>query len=163
DAKDVSSKHDMGGSIIPMFVEKSEANVYDFRDNHVPGSTDRDRAYWRDVGTLDSFYEANMDLISIHPIFNLYNYEWPIYTENRPRRPAKFVHGQEERLGRAIDSMVSQGAVISGSLVESSVVSPNVRVHSWAHVAGSVLFEGVDIGRHAVVRNAIIDKNVVVP
>src|SRR5262249_3900149 len=107
DAKDVSSKHDMGGSIIPMFVEKSEANVYDFRDNHVPGSTDRDRAYWRDVGTLDSFYEANMDLISIHPIFNLYNYEWPIYTENRPWPPAKFVHGQEERLGRAIDSMVS--------------------------------------------------------
>jgi glucose-1-phosphate adenylyltransferase len=163
DAKDPLSKHDMGGNIIPLFVDRGEAEVYDFRDNNVPGSTDRDRGYWRDVGTLDSFYEAHMDLISIHPIFNLYNYEWPIYTENRPWPPAKFVHGFQERLGRAIGSMVSPGAVISGSLVENSVVSPNVRVHSWAHVEGSVLMEGVDIGRHAVVRNAILDKNVIVP
>jgi glucose-1-phosphate adenylyltransferase len=163
DARDVSSKHDMGGSIVPMFVEKGEANVYDFRDNAVPGSTDRDRGYWRDVGTLDSYYEANMDLISIHPIFNLYNYDWPIYTENRPWPPAKFVHGSQERLGRAIGSMVSPGAVVSGSLVENSVISPNVRVHSWAHVEGSVLMEGVQVGQHAVVRNAIVDKNVVIP
>jgi glucose-1-phosphate adenylyltransferase len=163
DARDPSSKHDMGGSIIPMFVDRKDAGVYDFRDNHVPGSTDRDRGYWRDVGTLDSFYEAHMDLISIHPVFNLYNYDWPIYTENRPWPPAKFVHGFQQRLGRAIGSMVSPGAVISGSLVENSVVSPNVRVHSWAHVEGSVLMEGVDIGRHAVIRNAILDKNVVVP
>jgi len=162
DAHDPGSKHDMGGSIIPKFVEQGDAAVYDFRDNVVPGSTERDRGYWRDVGTLDSFYAANMDLISIHPIFNLYNYEWPIYTENRPWPPAKFVHGYQERLGRAIGSVVSPGAVISGSLVETSVVSPNVRVHSWAHVEGSVLFEGVDIGRHAVVRNAILDKNVTV-
>jgi len=163
DARDVSSKHDMGGSIIPMFVEKGEANVYDFRDNAVPGSTDRDRGYWRDVGTLDSYYDANMDLISILPVFNLYNYDWPIYTENRPWPPAKFVHGDQERLGRAIGSMVSPGAVISGSLVENSVISPNVRVHSWAHVEGSVLMEGVEVGQHAVVRNAIVDKNVVIP
>jgi glucose-1-phosphate adenylyltransferase len=163
DAQDASSKHDMGGNIIPALVERGEACVYDFRDNVVPGSTDRDRGYWRDVGTLDSFYEANMDLISIHPVFNLYNYEWPIYTENRPWPPAKFVHGNEERQGRAIGSMVSPGAVISGSLVEDCVVSPNVRVHSWAHVEGSVLMEGVDIGRHAVVRRAILDKNVIVP
>jgi glucose-1-phosphate adenylyltransferase len=163
DARDPSSKHDMGGSIIPMFVDRKDANVYDFRDNHVPGSTDRDRGYWRDVGTLDSFYEAHMDLISIHPVFNLYNYDWPIYTENRPWPPAKFVHGFQQRLGRAIGSMVSPGAVISGSLVENCVVSPNVRVHSWAHVEGSVLMEGVDIGRHSVVRNAILDKNVMVP
>jgi glucose-1-phosphate adenylyltransferase len=163
DAQDISSKHDMGGNIIPMFVERGDANVYDFRDNKVPGSTDRDRGYWRDVGTLDSFYDAHMDLIAIHPIFNLYNYEWPIYTENRPWPPAKFVHGWQERLGRAIGSMVSPGAVISGSLVENSIVSPNVHVHSWAHVEGSVLMEGVDIGRHAVIRNAIIDKNVVIP
>jgi glucose-1-phosphate adenylyltransferase len=162
DASNDLSRHDMGADIIPMLVERGEANVYDFRDNLVPGSTDRDRGYWRDVGTLDSFYEAHMDLIAIHPIFNLYNYDWPIYTENRPWPPAKFVHGWQERLGRAIGSMISPGAVISGSLVENSVVSPNVRVHSWAHVAGSVLMEGVDIGRHAVVRNAILDKNVVV-
>ena len=163
DAQDPSSKHDMGGSIIPMFVDRKDAAVYDFRDNKVPGTTDRDRGYWRDVGTLDSFYEAHMDLISIHPVFNLYNYDWPIYTENRPWPPAKFVHGFQQRLGRAIGSMVSPGAVISGSLVENSVVSPNVRVHSWAHVEGSVLMEGVDIGRHSVVRNAILDKNVIVP
>jgi len=162
DADNGASKHDMGGSIIPMLVERGDAAIYDFRDNHVPGSTDRDKGYWRDVGTLDAFYEAHMDLISIHPIFNLYNYEWPIYTENRPWPPAKFVHGYQQRLGRAIGSMVSPGAVISGSLVENSVVSPNVRVHSWAHVEGSVLMEGVEIGRHAVVRNAILDKNVVV-
>jgi glucose-1-phosphate adenylyltransferase len=163
DAGDPSSKHDMGGSIIPMLVSRNDASVYDFRDNQVPGATERDRGYWRDVGTLDSYYEAHMDLIAIHPVFNLYNYEWPIYTENAPWPPAKFVHGWQERLGRAIGSMVSPGAVISGSLVENSVVSPNVRVHSWAHVEGSVLLEGVDIGRHAVVRNAILDKNVVVP
>jgi glucose-1-phosphate adenylyltransferase len=163
DAQNPASKHDMGGNIIPMLVERGEAGVYDFGDNVVPGSTDRDRGYWRDVGTLDSYYEAHMDLISIHPVFNLYNYDWPIYTENRPWPPAKFVHGYQERLGRAIGSMVSPGAIISGSLVENSVVSPNVRVHSWAHVEGSVLMEGVDIGRHAVIRNTIIDKNVSVP
>ena len=163
DARDLASKHDMGGNIIPMFVEAGDANVYDFRDNHVPGSTERDRGYWRDVGTLDSFYDAHMDLISIHPVFNLYNYEWPIYTQNRPWPPAKFVHGNQERVGRAIGSMVSNGAVISGSLVENSVISPNVRVHSWAHVEGSVLFDDVDVGRHAVVRNAIVDKNVAIP
>ena len=163
DAQDPSSKHDMGGNIIPMLVEKQTANVYDFAENVVPGSTERDRGYWRDVGTLDSFYEAHMDLIAIHPVFNLYNFEWPIYTDYNPWPPAKFVHGWQERVGRAVGSMVSPGAVISGSLVENSVISPNVRVHSWAHVSGSVLMDGVDIGRHAVVRNAIIDKNVVVP
>ncbi len=163
DAKDPRSRHDMGGNIIPAFVERGEANVYDFRDNRVPGSTERDRGYWRDVGTLDSYYEAHMDLISIHPVFNLYNSDWPILTGHGPWPPAKFVHGWQERVGRAVGSMISPGVVISGSLVENSVISPNVRVHSWAHVEGSVVMEGVDIGRRAVVRNAIIDKNVVVP
>ncbi|MFJ6166606.1 glucose-1-phosphate adenylyltransferase [Micromonospora orduensis] len=163
DAEDKTSKHDMGGSIIPMLVERGEANVYDFRDNEVPGSTDRDRGYWRDVGTLDSFYDAHMDLINVHPVFNLYNFEWPIYTEQPPWPPAKFVHQWGERVGRAVGSMVSPGVVISGSLVENSIVSPKVRVHSWAHVEGSVLMEGVEIGRHAVVRRAILDKNVFVP
>src|SRR6266536_3371235 len=162
DARDPSSKHDMGGNIIPMLVERGEANVYDFGDNEVPGSTDRDRGYWRDVGTLDSFYDAHMDLISIHPVFNLYNMEWPVLTDHPPWPPAKFVHGFQERVGRAVSSMVSPGVVISGSLVENSILSPNVRVHSYAHVDGAVLMEGVDIGRHAVVRRAILDKNVVV-
>ncbi|MEV1143636.1 glucose-1-phosphate adenylyltransferase [Micromonospora sp. NPDC049799] len=163
DAEDKTSKHDMGGSIIPMMVERGEANVYDFRDNELPGSTDRDRGYWRDVGTLDSFYDAHMDLINVHPVFNLYNFEWPIYTDQPPYPPAKFVHQWGERVGRAVGSMISPGAVISGSLVENSVVSPKVKVHSWAHVDGAVLMEGVDIGRHAVVRRAILDKNVIVP
>jgi glucose-1-phosphate adenylyltransferase len=163
DARDPSSKHDMGGNIIPMLVERNEANVYDFGENEVPGSTDRDRGYWRDVGTLDSFYEAHMDLISVHPVFNLYNFQWPVLTGHSPWPPAKFVHGSGERVGRAINSMVSPGVVISGSLVENSVLSPNVKVHSYAHVEGSVLMEGVEIGRHAVVRNAILDKNVVLP
>jgi glucose-1-phosphate adenylyltransferase len=163
DAEDKSSKHDMGGSIIPMLVERGEANVYDFRDNYVPGSTDRDRGYWRDVGTLDSLYDAHMDLISVHPVFNLYNYDWPIYTDHPPFPPAKFVFGDEDRSGRAIDSMVSPGVVISGGLVENSVLSPGVKVHSWAHVDGCVLMDNVDIGRNAVVRRAIIDKNVAIP
>jgi glucose-1-phosphate adenylyltransferase len=163
DAQDESSKHDLGGNIIPFFVERGDAEVYDFQDNEVPGSTPRDRGYWRDVGTLDAFYEAHMDLISVHPVFNLYNYEWPIYTLDEPLPPAKFVHGWQGRVGRAVSSMVSSGAVVSGALVENSVLSPRVHVHSWAHVDGSVLLDGVDVGRHAVVRNAIIDKNVVIP
>ncbi|SBT37730.1 glucose-1-phosphate adenylyltransferase [Micromonospora auratinigra] len=163
DAEDKTSKHDMGGSIIPMLVERGEANVYDFKDNEVPGSTDRDRGYWRDVGTLDSFYDAHMDLINVHPVFNLYNFDWPIYSMQPPYPPAKFVHQWGERVGRAVASMVSPGAVISGSLVENSIVSPKVKVHSWAHVDGAVLMEGVEIGRHAVVRRAILDKNVYVP
>ncbi|NJP32604.1 glucose-1-phosphate adenylyltransferase [Micromonospora thermarum] len=163
DAEDRTSKHDMGGSIIPMLVERGEANVYDFKDNEVPGSTDRDRGYWRDVGTLDSFYDAHMDLINVHPVFNLYNFDWPIYSQQPPFPPAKFVHHWGERVGRAVASMVSPGAVISGSLVENSVISPKVKVHSWAHVDGAVLMEGVEIGRHAVIRRAILDKNVYVP
>lgn len=115
------------------------------------------------MGTLDSFYDAHMDLINVHPVFNLYNFDWPIYTEQPPYPPAKFVHQWGERVGRAVGSMVSPGAVISGSLVENSVVSPKVKVHSWAHVDGAVLMEGVEIGRHAVVRRAILDKNVYVP
>jgi glucose-1-phosphate adenylyltransferase len=163
DAQNPDSKHDMGGNIIPMLVEKGEANVYDFRDNELPGATDRDRGYWRDVGTLDSFYEAHMDLIATLPIFNLYNHDWPIFTNYGSWPPAKFVHGYDDRQGRAIDSMISPGVVVSGALVERSVISPNVRVNSWAHVDGAVIMEGVSVGRRAVIRNAIIDKNVVIP
>jgi glucose-1-phosphate adenylyltransferase len=163
DALDPASKHDMGGDIIPMLVRKGEAQVYDFRDNDVPGSTARDRDYWRDVGTIDAFYEAHTDLISVLPEFNLYNHDWPIYTSHDPLPPAKFVHAEKDRVGRAVNSFISNGVVVSGALVEDSVVSPNVTVHSWAEVTGSVLMEGVTVGRHAVVRNAILDKGVVVP
>lgn len=152
------STHDMGGDIIPYFVSKNDAHVYDFSNNHVPGSTDRDRGYWRDVGTIDAFYEAHMDLISVLPIFNLYNQKWPIRsTDLGELPPAKFVQG-----GIAQSSMVAQGSIISGSTVRNSVLSTGVVVEEGATVEGSVLMPGVRIGKGAVVRHAILDKNVIV-
>ena len=162
DAADERSSHDIGGNIIPMMVAAGDANVYDFASNDVPGATDRDRGYWRDVGTLDSYYEAHMELVSIHPVFNLYNEQWPILTWTEPLPPAKFV-SSEAGPGAAIDSVICNGVIVSGGSVRRSVVSPGVRVHSWAEVDGSVLLHGVDVGRHAVVRKAIIDKNVRIP
>jgi glucose-1-phosphate adenylyltransferase len=160
DAEDQSSKHDMGGSIVPMLVERGEAQVYDFSQNVVPGETERDKGYWRDVGTIDAFYDAHMDLISISPIFNLYNREWPILTRPDPLPPAKFVFDDEDRRGQALDSMVCAGVVISGATARRSVLSPGVRLHSFAQVEDSVLFQDVDVGERAVVRRAIVDKNV---
>jgi glucose-1-phosphate adenylyltransferase len=162
DAKARESSHDMGGNIIPMLVESASAHVYDFTRNEVPGATDRDRGYWRDVGTLDAFYDAHMDLISVHPVFNLYNMEWPILTLPEPLPPAKFVFADDGRTGQALDSMVCSGVIISGATVRRSVLSPSVHLHSYAEVDGSVLFSGVEVGRRAVIRNAIVDKDVVV-
>ena len=158
DAADELSIHDMGSNIIPMLTARGEANVYDFALNQVPGATDRDRGYWRDVGTLDSYHEAHMDLVSVHPIFNLYNKAWPILTSLPPLAPAKFVQG-----GNAHESIVGAGSVISGAHVRSSVVSHDVRVADGAYVDESVLMPGVHIGRGAVVRRAILDKNVIIP
>ena len=163
DAEDPSSVHDMGGSILPMLTRKGLACVYDFDDNHVPGETERDHGYWRDVGTLDSYFDAHMDLCATTPKFNLYNSRWPILTYVPPQPPAKFVHDNGDRVGRALDSLVSNGVVVSGGLVRESVLSPGVRVNSWATVEQSVILHNTVIGRHAVVKNAIIDKNVVVP
>ena len=160
DAGDEGSVHDMGGNIIPRMVSIGAAQVYDFNDNAVPGATDRDCGYWRDVGTLDSYYDAHMDLVSIHPIFNLYNREWPILTHAPALPPAKFVFEQEGRIGQAVDSLVSQGVIVSGGRVRRSVVSPGARVNSGSEVQASVLMDNVNIGRGAVVRNAILDKNV---
>ncbi len=164
DAVDESSKHDMGGNIIPWFVERGQCGIYDFKDNDVPGSTERDRNYWRDVGTLDAYYEANMDLISVHPIFNLYNHDWPTMTLlDGSLPPAKFVYGDEHsRMGHAVDSFVSLGTIISGGEVYHSIVSPGVYVHSWAQVTDSVVMNDSRIGRHAIVSKAILDKGVVV-
>ena len=163
DAKDEDSEHDLGGNIITMLVERGEAEVYDFADNDVPGATDRDRAYWRDVGTLDAYYDAHMDLISVHPMFNLYNYEWPILTWHEPMPPAKFVFDTDGRRGTALDSMVSAGVIVAGGTVRRSILSPRVKVHAGALVEGSVLMHDVQVGPGAVVRSAIIDKNVAVP
>ena len=158
DEKTPDSTHDMGGDIIPYFVAKGQAHVYDFSNNDVPGSTERDKGYWRDVGTIDAFYEAHMDLISVHPIFNLYNQQWPIRsTDLGELPPAKFVQG-----GIAQSSMVAQGSIISASTVRNSVVSTDVMVEEGATVEGSVLMPGVRIGKGAIVRHAILDKNVVV-
>ena len=163
DAANESSEHDMGGDIVPYFVDRDEAYVYDFINNQIPGATDRDRAYWRDVGSIDSYYEANMDLIAIHPVFNLYNHDWPIYTSyGSSYPPAKFVHNESGRLGEALNSAVSPGVVISGAHVNGCVVSPRCRVHSYARVDDSVLLDNVNVGRKAVIDRAILDKHVVV-
>lgn len=157
DAENSDSDHDMGGDIIPGLVAAGQAAVYDFADNDVPGATDRDRGYWRDVGTIDAFYEAHMDLVSVNPVFNLYNRHWPIRgaAENLP--PAKFARG-----GLAQESIVGAGSILSAATVRNSVLSANVQVDEGATVEGSVLMPGVRIGRGAVVRRAILDKNVMV-
>ena len=160
DAQDPRSVHDLGGSIIPRLVARGEAHVYDFSSNDVPGATERERGYWRDVGTLDAYYDAHMDLVSTVPVFNLYNLEWPIHSWPEPLPPAKFVIEEEGRTGQALSSMVSAGVIVSGGKVRRSVLSPGVRVHSYAEVEASVLLHNVDIGREAVVRRAILDKNV---
>ncbi len=163
DAVDEDSMHDMGGDIIPALVETGEAQVYDFADNDVPGATERDRGYWRDVGTIDAYYDAHMDLVAVHPIFNLYNRSWPILTTPTLLPPAKFVHDEPGRTGHAIESLVSPGCIVSGGQVRRSVLSPGVHVHSAADVEGSVLLNGVHVRRGAVLRRVILDKEVVVP
>ena len=160
DARRRASSHDMGGNIVPMLVQSGAAHVYDFSRNVVPGESERDHGYWRDVGTLDAFYDAHMDLVSIDPVFNLYNMQWPILTWHEPLPPAKFVFDEDDRRGQAVDSMVCAGVVISGATARRSILSPGVRLHSYAEVEGSILMQGVDVGRNAVVRNAIVDKNV---
>jgi len=163
DAERLDTKHDMGGDIIPYFVSQGEAGVYDFTLNEIPGSTERDRTYWRDVGTIDSFYDAHIDLISPLPVFNLYNSEWPIYTRQSISPPAKFVRGENDTVGTALDSIVSSGVVISGGVVEGSVLSNDVFVGNGSRVIDSVLMDKVKIGEGAVVNRAILDKNVKVP
>jgi glucose-1-phosphate adenylyltransferase len=163
DAEDQNSRHDIGGDIIPALVAAGEAHVYDFTANHVPGATERDHAYWRDVGTLDSYFDAHMDLVSVHPIFNLYNRDWPIYTSLPTLPPAKFVLEGADGTGQALDSMVCAGSIISGGTVRSSVVSPGVFVDRRALVENAVLLNDVSVGAGAVVRNAIVDKNARIP
>jgi glucose-1-phosphate adenylyltransferase len=163
DAEDSESRHDMGRDIIPMLVRERLAEVYDFLDNEVPGASPRDAGYWRDVGTLDSYFEAHMDLCAVQPVFNLYNDKWPILTHVPSQPPAKFVHDSGDRVGRAINSIVSNGVIVSGGLVTSSVLSPGVRVNSWSRVERAVVLHNTQIGRHAVVQDAILDKNVTVP
>jgi glucose-1-phosphate adenylyltransferase len=163
DATEIGSKHDMGGDIVPAFVRRQQASVYDYKDNDVPGSTDRDRGYWRDVGTLGSYFAAHMDVVSPLPVFNLYNFDWPIYTSYGPQPPAKLVQGVSGQKAEVDEAVLSPGVLVSGGRVQSSVLSPAVCVDAGAEVVGSVLLNGVLVGAGAVVRNAILDKGVVVP
>jgi glucose-1-phosphate adenylyltransferase len=156
-----TSNHDMGGDIVPYFVGRGEAGVYDMKRNDVPGSTDRDRDYWRDVGTIDSFFDAHQDLISTLPIFNLYNMEWPIHSQTVNSPPAKFVRDSVGRMGNAIDSIVSLGSVLSGTHLERSVVGPWTLSGGGSTITDSVLFDHVRVGAGARVHRAILDKNVV--
>jgi glucose-1-phosphate adenylyltransferase len=158
DAEDDSSAHDMGGNIVPAFVERGEAAVYDFKRNDVPGSTAHDRDYWRDVGTLKSYHDAHLDLVSVEPTFNLYNSQWPIFTQHPQLPGAKFVEGSV-----ADDSIVCQGSIVSGAKVHESVIGPNTYVGTGAAVERSVIMDNVRIGPGARIVNAILDKNIVVP
>ena len=162
DAADDGSGHSIGGDIIPMLVRQGAAHVYDFRQNKVPGAQARDVDYWRDVGTLDSYFDAHMDMCALHPVFNLNNDRWPILTQVLSQPPAKLVRDEGGRAGRAIDSVISNGVVISGGLVRNSVLSPGVRVDSYSRVDRAVILHNSHVGRRAVVQNAILDKNVVV-
>jgi glucose-1-phosphate adenylyltransferase len=162
DAVDGESRHSVGGDIIPRLVRDHAAHVYDFLQNEVPGAEERDRGYWRDVGTIDSYFDAHMDLCAVRPEFKLDNDRWPILTHVAPRPPAKFVHDEGDRVGRAINSLISNGVIVSGGLVRNSVMSPGARVDSWSRVNRAVILHNARVGRHAVVENAILDKNVVV-
>jgi len=161
DATRPGSAHDFGKNIIPSIIDSQRVFAYPFRDENRKA-----HAYWRDVGTLDAYYEANMDLVSVDPLLNLYDVDWPLRTYLPAFPPPKCLfqeQGEGARRGEAVDSIVCQGTIVSGGHVENSIVGPNTRVNSYAHVEGSILFEGVDIGRNARIRNAIIDKDVSIP
>jgi len=162
DGEKADSNHDMGGDIVPDFVSRGDAAVYDLNRNEVPGATERDRYYWRDVGTIDSFYDAHRDLISALPIFNLYNTDWPIFSQQLNSPPAKFVRDGFGNLGTTIDSVVSLGSLLSGAHVERSVLGPWCTLDSGSRVVDSIVFERAHIGPNATVNRAILDKDVVI-
>jgi glucose-1-phosphate adenylyltransferase len=165
DAGDPTSAHDFGKSIVSSMYSRKRVFVYDFARNEVPGQSEKERGYWRDVGSLDAYYQCNMDLVAVDPIFSLYNSEWPIYTIQHNHPPVKFVFANEKenRVGKATDSLVSEGCIISGGSVNRSILSPRVRINSYSLVEDSILFEDVNVGRHCKVRRCIVDKHVDVP
>ena len=165
DAARVDSTRDFGRDILPRMVESGRVFAYDFSTNTIPNMTEQQRGYWRDVGTIDTYWRTSEDLISVRPILNLYNPAWPILSASYPNPPAKFVFRDEEhqRVGIATNSMVSEGSIISGGHVDRSIRGPLVRCNSFASVSESIIFDNVDVGRRARIRRAIIDKNVIVP
>jgi glucose-1-phosphate adenylyltransferase len=164
DAKQDSSKHDFGKDILPSLIEDKNVYAYDFRKNRVPSTQKGEEpSYWRDLGTIEAYYEANMDLCSVDPSFNLYNRSWPLRTPEFGDPPAKFVFEWPDRKGTAVDSIVAQGTIISGSVVRNCVVGRNVRIHSYGQIEDSVIMDWVEIGRGCRIRRAIIDKGNVIP
>ena len=165
DAAQENSAHDFGKSILGELHKRARVFVYDFAKNEVPGMEAKERGYWRDVGDIDSYYESNMGLVDVDPVFNLYNFRWPLFTQPQTYPPAKFVFADQAggRVGYATDSLVSEGCIISGGHVHHSVLSPRVRVNSYSTVEQCILFENVQIGRHCKIKKAIIDKNVEIP
>jgi len=163
DAEKEDSSHDFGRDILPGLIGRTEMFAYDFQTNHIPGDPPGQPAYWRDVGTIDAYFEASMDLRSVAPELNLYNRQWPLRTAGYSDAPAKFTFDEEGRRGQALDSIVSGGAILSGGLVRNSIIGRGVKVHTGATVEDSVIFDNCDIGRQAQVRRAILDKNVRVP
>ena len=163
DARLEDSSHDFGRDILPKWVESGEVFAYDFATNRIPGDPIDSPVYWRDVGSIDAYYDANMDLRAVSPVLNLYNRQWPLRTSGYDDPPAKFTFDEDGRRGTAIDSVVSSGSILSGGQVRNSVLGRGVRVHAGALVEDSVVFDNVNIGRRAKVRKAILDKNVVVP
>jgi glucose-1-phosphate adenylyltransferase len=165
DAGDAASAHDFGKSIVTAMHARRRVFVYDFMKNIVPGQSEKERGYWRDVGSLDAYYQANMDLVDVDPIFSLYNFEWPIFTIRYNYPPAKFVFNNEKerRVGHATDSLISEGCIVSGGHVHHSILSPRVRINSYSYVEGAILFEDVTVGRHCKIRRAIVDKHVDIP
>jgi glucose-1-phosphate adenylyltransferase len=165
DAARENSAHDFGKSILGELHQRARVFVYDFAKNEVPGMEPKERGYWRDVGDIDSYFEANMGLVDVDPVFNLYNFRWPLFTQVQHYPPAKFVFADQAtgRVGYATDSLVSEGCIVSGGHVHHSVLSPKVRVNSYSTVEQCILFENVQIGRHCKIKKAIIDKNVEIP
>ena len=164
DAKEENSSHDFGKDVIPYMLSKGmKVYVYDFNQNEHFGMSEDERGYWRDVGTIDAYYNANMELLGYNPIFNLYSKDWPIKTFNYNYPPAKFIWHEEGRTGMAANSMVSEGCIISGSTLSHCILSPNVRISSFSKITDSIIMEDVSIGRHCEIRKAIIDKNVEIP
>jgi glucose-1-phosphate adenylyltransferase len=163
DAKTPGSHHDFGKDIMPRLAGKAPMYAYNFESNRIPGEIEDAVPYWRDVGTIEAYYEANMDLNHVNPDLNLYNRQWPVRSTSYPDPPAKFVFDEEGRRGEALDSIVSGGCILSGGLVRKSVLGRGVRVHTGAEVEGCVIMDNCDIGRRAKLRRAILDKNVRIP
>jgi glucose-1-phosphate adenylyltransferase len=163
DAQRPGSSHDFGRDILPSLVGRAPMFSYDFQTNRIPGDPQLQQPYWRDVGTIDAYYDASMDLRAVTPALNLYNRQWPLRTAGYPDPPAKFIFDDQGRRGQAIDSIVSGGTILSGGMVRASVLGRHVRLHSGAVVEDSVIFDNCDIGRRARVRRAILDKNVRIP